>query len=98
MKRHKFTLLLSGVSEMTPDLADALYEATGGDIEFSIQDGQAFLEFDRACATLQQAINSAIAQVHNADVGVQVTRVESAEANTIAEINGHLLGINDRKR
>jgi hypothetical protein len=82
MKRHKFTLILSGVPEVSPDLADALYEATGGDVEFSMKDGQAFLEFDRTGATLRDAIRSAITQVQGANVGVRVERVES-----IAEIN-----------
>ena len=30
MKTHKFTLILSGVSEITPELADALYEQEAG--------------------------------------------------------------------
>jgi hypothetical protein len=29
MKKHSFRLILSGVAELTPSLADALYEATG---------------------------------------------------------------------
>src|SRR5260221_2645879 len=30
MKTHTFTLILAGVAEITPELADALYSATGG--------------------------------------------------------------------
>ncbi|MGH7171838.1 MAG: hypothetical protein ACRELF_28000 [Gemmataceae bacterium] len=80
MKRHKFTLILSSVSELTPDLADALYEATGGDIEFSLRDGQAILEFDRTGAALADAIRSAIAQVQSADATIRVARVELTES------------------
>ena len=42
MKTHSFTLILSGVAEITPELADALYAATRGDIELNLRDGVAF--------------------------------------------------------
>src|SRR5687767_4366013 len=90
MRRHKFTLILAGVSEITPGLADALYEATNGDIEFEMRDGVALLEFDRAARSLRGAITSAIQEVEGA--GVRVIRVESDVANTIAKINAELLG------
>jgi hypothetical protein len=89
---HRFTFILSGVSEITPQLADAVYGATGGDIEFNMRDGVAFLEFDRTAASLHNAITSAISQVEGAGVGVRVVRVESEDANTIAKINANLLG------
>jgi hypothetical protein len=89
----RFTLILSGISEITSELADALYGATGGDIEFNMRDGVAFLEFDRTAASLHDAITSAITQVEGAGVGVRVVRVESEDANTIAKINADLLGV-----
>lgn len=91
--KHRFNLILSGVSQITSELADALYEATGGDIEFNLRNGIAFLEFDRAAAALHDAIASAITQVEAAGVGVRVVRVESDDANTIAKINADLLGV-----
>jgi hypothetical protein len=81
MKKHNFTLILSGVSELTPDIAGALFEATKGDIECNMQDGIAFLEFERAAPTLREAISSAIGQVADANVGVRVARVESDGRN-----------------
>lgn len=45
MKTHEFTLILSGVAKITPELADALYTATGGDIELN-------------CATASRSWNS----------------------------------------
>ena len=90
---HRFTLILSGVSEITSELADALYGATGGDIEFNMRDGVAFVEFDRAADSLHDAVTSAITQVEGAGVGVKVVRVESDDANTIAKINADLLGV-----
>ena len=93
MKTHNFTLILSGIAEITPQLADALYAATHGDIELNLRDGVAFLEFERTAPTLRKAITAAIREVESADVGVRVVRVESETANVIAKINADLLGV-----
>ncbi len=93
MAAYQFTLVLTGVTEITPELADALYSATGGDIEFSMRDNVAYLEFERTALSLQDAIDSAIQQVEGAGCGVRVARVESEAANTIAKINAGLRGV-----
>jgi hypothetical protein len=93
MNMHKFTLILSGLTELTPGLADALYEVTHGDVEFNMRDGVAFLEFARRAPTLREAITTAIREVEEAGVGVRVVRVESVAANTIAKINAELLDV-----
>ncbi len=92
MKTHRFTLVLSGMSDLTPEIANALYEATNGDIELNLREGVAFLEFARNATSLQDAVTSAIREVEGAKVGVRVVRVESEAANTIAKINAELLG------
>jgi hypothetical protein len=92
MKTHHFMLILSGVAEITSELADALYEATKDDIEFEMRSGIASLEFVRAAPSLRDAILSAIRDVEEADLGIRVVRVESEAANTIAKINAELLG------
>ena len=92
MTTYTFTLILSGVAELTPDLSDALYAATQGDIELNLRDGVAFLEFERTASTLREAITAAIHEIEGADVGVRVVRVESEAANVIAKINADLLG------
>ena len=96
MKAHKFTLVLSGISDIEPETANSLYEATSGDIEFSSVDGVAFLEFTRRAANLREAITSAIRDVEGANVGARVVRVESDSANVIAKINADLLGVSQR--
>jgi hypothetical protein len=98
MKTHTFTLILSGVAEITPELADALYGATRGDVELNLRDGVAFLEFERKASTLREAITTAIREVEGADVGVRVVRVESEAANVIAKINADLLGVSVGRR
>lgn len=90
MENHRFNLVLSGVSEITPELSDILYEATGGDIEFQMSDNVASLEFERHGGELREAVTSAIAQVEGA--GVRVLRVKTEITNTIAEINAELAG------
>jgi hypothetical protein len=97
MKRHKFTLVLSGVAELTPELADGLYEATGGDIELNMCNGVAYIEFDRAAKTCDAAISDAIRAVEGAGLGVRVVRVESEVANAIARINASLLGVSSNE-
>src|SRR4051812_7506230 len=91
MSAYQFRLIVSGVAEITSEIADALYGATGGDIEFNMCNGVAYVEFDRTANTLHDAVSSAIAQVENAGVGVRVVRVDSEAANTIAKINAELL-------
>ena len=93
MTNHQFLLILTGVSDITPELSDTLYEATGGDIEFNMRYGVAFLEFDRTAPSLQEAVTSAIEQVEGCGVGARVVRVETEAANTIAKINADLLGM-----
>ena len=93
MKTHSFALILAGVADITPKLANALFAATHGDIEFNMQDGVAFLEFERKAPTLREAITRAVREVESADIGVRVVRVESEAANVIAKINADLLGV-----
>ena len=93
MTTHTFTLVLSGVSEITPELADALYSATKGDIEMNQRDGVVYLEFERTAPTLCEAVTDAIREIEEANVGVRVVRVESEAANVIAKINADLLGM-----
>jgi len=93
MASHHFTLILAGVAELTPELADGLYAATGGEIELAMRDGVAFIEFERSAPTLADAVRTAIDQVERAELGVRVVRVESDAANTIAKINADLLGV-----
>ena len=81
MGQHQFTLIVSDVPEITPELADALYEATGGDIELNLRDGVAFLEFDRTALSLEDAVTSAVGQVEGAGVGVRVVRAEPRAAH-----------------
>ena len=76
MNPHTFTLILSGIAELTPERADALYAATQGDIELNLRDGVGFVEVERTTATLREAITTAIREVEQAMVGVRVLHSE----------------------
>lgn len=91
MKSYQFRFILAGVRELTPEIADELYQATGGDIEMQMSNGIATLEFTRRSKSLRSAILQAIAEVENCPSGVRVVRVDSEAANTIAAINAELL-------
>jgi len=93
MSSFRFRLMLSGVSDITPELSDRIFEATGGDIEFQMRDGFAWLEFERRGDSLRDTIMGAIDQVERSGTGLRVLRVESDEANTIARINTDLFGV-----
>jgi len=93
MKTHIFTLILSGVADLSSELANSLYSATRGEIELNMRDGVVYLEFERQAKSLREAVLRAIEEVEGADVGVRVVRVESETANVIAKINADLLGV-----
>ena len=90
MQTQEFTLILTGITEVTDDAADALFEAGCDDGSFASRDGVAFVMFHRDAATLREAIDSAIADVKKAGYGV--LRVETDDANTVAKVNADLLG------
>ncbi len=89
MQTYNFTLVLSGITEVTDEAANALFEAGCDDGSFASRDGIAFISFHRDAATLRGAIDSAMADVKKTGYGV--LRVESEAANTIAQINAELL-------
>jgi len=89
MKTHEFTLILTGINEVTDDAANALYEAGCDDGSFASRDGVAFVMFDREASTMLDAIQSAIADVRKAGFGV--LRVETDEAAVVAKFNADLI-------
>ncbi|HUG89197.1 MAG TPA: hypothetical protein VML55_00080 [Planctomycetaceae bacterium] len=76
MRSYRFTVVVSGVREIEPELADALYAATGGEIEFSVCNGTGFVEFDRTARDVETAIRTAVEQVQSV-AGLRVVRIES---------------------
>jgi hypothetical protein len=78
MKSYEFTLVLQGAAEPTQALEDALFQAGCDDATLSRRHGVLQLEFARGAASLKDAIDSAIADVHRAEAGVVAARVDAS--------------------
>jgi hypothetical protein len=74
MKTYEFDVILKDATEVTDDQADKLFAAGCDDGTPSVCDGVAWIHFDRASASLEEAIAEALAQVRAA--GLQVSKVE----------------------
>lgn len=71
---HGFTIILAGVSELTPDLADKLFEAGCDDATPWSRGGTVGVEFDREAESLGDAVGSALKDVVRA--GFAAERVD----------------------
>lgn len=88
--RHEFTLILSGITELTPDVTDALYEVGFDDSLVGMVDGVPYIDVNhRESDSLEDTIRGAIRDVERA--GFRVLRIESDAANVITRINAGLL-------
>ena len=85
-REHDFALVLSGVSELSPEVMDALFEAGCDDATPSLRSGIVYLTFSRTAPTVKDAILSAIRNVREANIGASVVRVDPRDLVTEAEI------------
>lgn len=85
-REHDFTLVLSGITELTPAVQNALFEAGCDDATLSMRCGRPFLTFARMAPTLKDALLSAIDDVKKAAIGADVVRVDVCNLVTQAEI------------
>ena len=74
MAKYEITLILKGSHEITEEIADELFAAGCDDGTPGTCDGVFSIDFYRTAGTLEEAINSAIANVKSA--GYEVERVE----------------------
>ena len=74
MNKYDFTLILSSPTELTEDLAEALFEAGCDDGTPGMAEGVVLIDFHRRANSLEEAIRSAITDVRSG--GFDVTRVE----------------------
>lgn len=82
LKTFAFTLVLSGASELTEEIANALFEAGCDDAGDGSCDGILTVDFDREAGSLGEAIGSAIADVERA--GFAIARVEVGPAPAVS--------------
>ena len=83
---HDFALVLTGITELTPEAEDALFEAGCDDATLSVRFGAVYMTFSRVAGSLKDAILSAIRDVRKANIGADVLRVDSCNLVTQAEI------------
>ena len=83
---QSFTLILTGIVELTDAVQDALFEAGCDDALLGIREGVPFLNFDREAVSLRDAVLSAIHDVERAGIGAQVIRVEPDDLVNGSEI------------
>jgi hypothetical protein len=76
MKSYQFKTILADVSDMTDGGGDTLYSAGCDDGTIVSREGAVFIRFSRESISLEQAINSAVA-----DVGRAGFRVDHVEVN-----------------
>ena len=79
MTTWEFTVMLAGVDEITPELANALFEAGCNDGTAGSSCGIATVSFSREAPLLEEAIRSAIADVQRAGCHVECVQIEREE-------------------
>lgn len=66
VRTFAFTVILDGLRDTTQELEDCLFEAGCDDASLCRRDGVVYLEFDRHCASLAEAIGSAVRDITSA--------------------------------
>jgi hypothetical protein len=79
---HHFRIRLSGTFESIEDIADKLFDSGCDDALFGTSNGEPDISFTREAPSLIEAIRSAMRDVRNSNLGLEVARVEAEEATT----------------
>jgi hypothetical protein len=77
MTKYEFTLILKGSPELTETTCDQLFEAGCDDGTPGKCDGIFSIGFHRTATSLEEAINSAIANVKSAGYAVERVEIEA---------------------
>ncbi len=85
-RERDFTLVLTGIVNLTSDVENALLGAGCDDGTIAIRSGRAFITFSRRAPSMKDAVLSAIGDVRNAGVGADVLRVDYCNLVTQADI------------
>jgi hypothetical protein len=85
-REYDFTLVLTGIDDLTEDVANALLEAGCDDGTIAMRSGRPFITFSRVAQSMKGAILSAVENVRKAGVGADVLRVDYCNLVTQADI------------
>ncbi len=84
---HDFTLVLAGITELSTEAVNALFEAGCDDATVSVRCGRVFITFSRSASSFKEAVLSAIRDIKKANIdGAKVLRVDSCNLVTQADI------------
>ncbi|MCH7990665.1 MAG: hypothetical protein IID46_16105 [Planctomycetes bacterium] len=76
MRIHRFSLILADLSEMTEEMANALYKSGCDDGSPGSSCGLAQVAFDREADSLEGAIRSAVSDVRKAGFSVERVQID----------------------
>jgi len=82
----EFTLILAGIDELTDDVTDRLFEAGCDDGTVAIRCGRPYITFTRSAESMKNAVLSAIQNVFDANLGLEVVRIEYCNLVTQSDI------------
>ncbi len=85
-REFDFALMLSGPPDLTDAMVDALFAAGCDDATPSVCYGRVWLEFSRTAPSYKEAVLSAIRDVRAANIGADVSQIDSCDLVTQAEI------------
>lgn len=85
-QEYDFALVIDGVTEITPEIENAPFDAGCDDATISMTHGRVYVEFSRSAESLEAAILSAISEIHNARIGAIVLRVDECDLVSQSEI------------
>ena len=77
---YSFTLVLAGVSELTPAMAEVIFAAGCDDATPASSGGVVGVGFDREAESLGDAIGSAVKDIERAGYAVARIEVEATES------------------
>ena len=83
---YSFSLVLGGAAHASTEIEDSLYQAGCDDALLGSRDGVLFLDFERNSTSLLEAVLSAVSDVHRANNGLSVSRVEPDDLVSAAEM------------
>lgn len=86
MTKFEFTLFLSGLTEITDDAANALYEAGCDDASPASCDGVVWITFHREADSLDAAVRSAMADVQKAGLTVERLEIERGALDDLVAV------------
>ena len=83
---HDFALVLTGITELSPEAENAFFDAGCDDGTISVRSGRIYITFSRHAVSLKDAILSAIRDVQSAKIGGDVLRIDTCNLVTQADI------------